>query len=486
MSVDYEKWDAVIGLEIHAQLNTQTKLFSPAPNQFSEQPNTNVHPIDLGLPGTLPLLNEAAVEKAVRLGVGLNATIHERSSFDRKSYFYPDNPRNFQITQFYQPILSKGVVQFTFEGKQHKVHIKEAHLEDDTGMLKHFGQFAGVDYNRSGSPLIEIVSMPEIHTPAIAVAYAQHIQLLLIYLDISTGNMEEGALRMDVNVSVRPKDSDVLRPKVEIKNMNSFHNMSTAITAEIERQIKAYSGTESTNYKQVIHAGTYRFDVAKKMTIVMREKENAEDYRYFPEPDLPPLVISSEYIKAIREGMPEMPEQRLARYVTELQIPSDLAQTLVNEKPLSDFFEAALAHTSHATLLVKWIAGELLGRLKVQNLSVNQIFPPKRLADLINLMGSGQITMRQGKTLLDRLVGEPSFDCVKEVQTNPQYEVVRDPLVLEPLIKKIVEENPQSIELYKSGRTKAKEFLIGQVMKQTSGKAHPEVVSVILQKYLNQ
>lgn len=285
------KWEAVIGLEIHVQLNTKSKLFSPAPNHFGDEPNVNITEICTGQPGSLPVLNEEAVRKAVQFGLAVGATITNFSTFDRKSYFYPDSPRNFQITQFEHPIIKGGSITAEVEGKTMTFEISHAHLEDDAGMLKHFSQFAGVDYNRAGVPLIEIVSQPCMHSAKEASSYAKAIKAIFQYLDASDCNMEEGSLRFDANVSVRHQGEKKLRDKVEIKNMNSFAFLELAIDSEIKRQIDLYTQNKD------IEPGTYRWDQERKKTILMRKKEMAADYRYFPEPDLVPIVLTDETIQ---------------------------------------------------------------------------------------------------------------------------------------------------------------------------------------------
>ena len=332
------KWETVIGLEIHAELNTKSKLFSNAPNRFGDEPNVNITEVCTGQPGALPMLNKEAVKKAVQLGCALNAKVAKFSKFDRKSYFYPDSPRNFQITQYDQPIVVGGSLVAEVEGVEMTFQINRVHLEDDAGMLKHFSNFAGVDYNRAGVPLVEIVSEPCIHTSKEAVAYATAMKAVLQYIDASDCNMEEGSLRVDANISVRPSGEKGLRNKIEIKNMNSFSNMELAIESEIKRQIREYTANPDKPHQEVIRQATYRWDPDKKETVLMRRKESADDYRYFPEPDLVPILLSDAYIDEIRAALPELPLQRERRYVKELGLAVDGAFVLVSDKPLADFF----------------------------------------------------------------------------------------------------------------------------------------------------
>ena len=309
----YEDWQPVIGLEIHAQLNTNSKLFSSAANHFGDEPNTNISTVCTGQPGALPVLNKKAVHKAVLFGCAVNSEISLSSQFDRKSYFYPDSPRNFQITQFYKPILIGGTIVADVGGSLKHFSINRSHLEDDAGTLKHFSTFTGVDYNRAGVALIEIVSDPCMHTPKEAVAYSMAIKAILEYLDVSDCNMDEGSFRIDCNISVRRKNEQILRTKIEIKNLNSFNNMEMALESEIRRQIREYTLHPQKDFYEVISQGTYRFDPEKKETILMREKEDADDYRYFPEPDLPPILLKEEEIQAIKANLPELPYQRYNR-----------------------------------------------------------------------------------------------------------------------------------------------------------------------------
>ena len=323
----FERFEPIIGLEIHAQLNTRTKLFGAEPHRFGDEPNTNIGFTDTAQPGALPVINEEAVKKAVRFGLAIKAEVSKCSKFDRKSYFYPDAPKGFQITQFDEPIISGGEVHA--DGKVFE--IDRAHLEDDAGMLRHFSNFAGVDFNRCGAPLIEIVSTPCMRSPKEASAYAMAVRSILEYIDASDCNMEEGSLRMDVNVSVREKGESGLRNKVEIKNMNSFGNMEIAIESEIRRQIRLYLAHPKEDPGKVIEQSTCRFDLETKETVVMRSKEGAADYRYFPEPDLPPLVLTDEFIEKIAKEMPELPYERLTRYKETLGLSEYSSLLLVND-----------------------------------------------------------------------------------------------------------------------------------------------------------
>ena len=480
-------WEAVIGLEIHAELNTRSKLFSVAPNHFGDEPNTNITEVCTGQPGSLPVLNKEAVRKAVQFGCAVNSKIAKFSKFDRKSYFYPDSPRNFQITQFDQPIVIGGTVIAEINGVEQSFTVNRVHLEDDAGMLKHFTNFAGVDYNRAGVPLIEIVSEPCIYSADEAVAYAMAIKAILQYIDASDCNMEEGSLRVDANISVRMKGETGLRNKIEIKNMNSFSNMDMAIESEIKRQIREYLNHPNIPYDQVIKQSTYRWDPEKKETILMRRKEHADDYRYFPEPDLVPIVLTDAYIDEIRNSLPEFPLQRERRYVSELGLSSHSAFVLTSDKPIADYFEEALKSCPNARGLCNWITVEFAGRLKESGKNLLTLgIPATQLAKLVNMIHKGTITGRIAKAVADEMVAHPEKDCELIVSENPDFSPVSDQSEIGTIIDKVLAENPQSIADFKAGKDKAFGFLVGQVMKQTRGKASPSVVNDLLNKRIGQ
>ncbi len=476
----YENFEPVIGLEIHTQLSTRTKLFSRTSYKFGNEPNTNIGVVDTGQPGALPVLNGEAVKKAVLFGLAINAKISRNSRFDRKSYFYPDCPRNFQITQFDEPIIVGGEV--TVDGKTYQ--IEKAHLEDDAGMLKHFSDFAGVDFNRAGVGLIEIVSTPCMRSPKEATAYATAIRAILQYIGTSDGNMEEGSLRIDVNVSVRPKGSTELRNKVEIKNMNSFSNMELAIEAEIRRQVKAYQAHPHMDLDKVVPQSTCRFENGK--IIVMRIKESAADYRYFPEPDLPPLVLSEEYIENIRSKLPELPQARYIRYTEKLGLSEYFSSLLVNDKRLSDYFETGLKNCKSAKALCNWVCVEFVGRFKDsgKHLAQSEILP-ERIAELVNLVEEKAITGRMAKEIADLMVEDPKKTPREIIDANPHFKPMDNTGEIEALVEQVLKENPDSIEKYHAGRDRAFNFLVGQVMKLSKGQAAPHIVQEILKKKLS-
>lgn len=475
------KWEIVIGLEIHAELNTKSKLFSVAPNRFGDEPNTNITDVCTGQPGSLPVLNKEAVRKAVQFGCAINAKVAKFSRFDRKSYFYPDSPRNFQITQFQEPIIIGGTVIAEVEGEEHSFAVNRVHLEDDAGMLKHFTNFAGVDYNRAGVPLIEIVSEPCMHSTKQAVAYAMATKAILQYIDASDCNMEEGSLRIDANVSVRLAGEKKLRNKSEIKNMNSFSNMELALESEIKRQIHEYSNHPHLHPDEVVKQATYRWDPEKKQTVLMRTKEYAEDYRYFPEPDLVPIVLTDEYIDGIRSALPELPLQRERRYVNDLGLAPDSAFLITSDKPLADYFEETLKTSTNARSVCNWILVEFAGRLKDtgKDLLTSGI-TSQQLGKLVNMIDKGVITGKIAKSVADDMLANPNKDCEEIVSENPDYRPVHDEGEIARLVDQVLLEHPQSIADFRAGKERAFGFLVGQVMKLSRGKASPQVVNDLL------
>jgi aspartyl-tRNA(Asn)/glutamyl-tRNA(Gln) amidotransferase subunit B len=479
-------WETVIGLEIHAELNTKSKLFSVAPNRFGDEPNTNITEVCTGQPGALPVLNKEAVKKAVQFGCAIDGDVKKFSKFDRKSYFYPDSPRNFQITQFDEPIIVGGKVIAEVEGVEQSFAVNRVHIEDDAGMLKHFPNFAGVDYNRAGVPLIEIVSEPCIHSAAEAVAYAMSVKAILEYIDASDCNMEEGSLRFDVNVSIRKKGEKILRNKIEIKNLNSFNYMALAIDSEIKRQIREYESNPDKDHKDVIAQATYRWDPEKNETVLMRRKESSDDYRYFPEPDLVPIILSDKYIEEIRKALPELPLQRERRYVNELSLHPHSAFILASDKKLSDYFEEGMTICKNARNLCNWLIVEFAGRLKDTGKTIIDVgIPPLHVAKLVNMIESGKVTGRIAKSIVDDMLAHPGKDPEQIVAENPDYTPMNDQGELEKIVDKVLAENEQSVVDLRAGKDKAFAYLVGQVMKHSRGKASPVIVNDLLKQKLN-
>lgn len=482
-------WQTVIGLEVHTQLNTQTKLFSPAPNRFGDEPNTNIHAICLGLPGTLPMLNKEAVRKAVILGCALDAEVCSHSQFDRKNYFYPDAPRNFQITQFYEPIIKGGYIEAKVEDKWMRFDIDRAHLEDDAGMLKHFSAFAGVDYNRAGAPLVEIVSKPCIHSAKEAAAYVNALKQILQHMNVSECNMEEGHLRIDVNVSVRKVTETGFRPKAEIKNMNSISNMELAINAEVARQIRLYEQNPQTPPDQLLSQSTYRWDPDRKEIILMRTKETAADYGYFPEPDLAPLVIDEDFIRTIRNQLPELPNDKLRRYQQQLKIAQATAELLVEDKKLCDYFEKALEtlqeSATHAQNLCNWMLVEFAGRFKDSSLTLlTSGIQPEHIAELVQMIEEGTITGKIAKSVCDDMLAQTGVSPRLIVDRNPNYRPVSDDATLIAITQEVIAQNPQALVDLRQGKQKAYGFLVGKLMAATKGQADPAAANRILKELL--
>lgn len=479
----YANWEPVIGLEIHVELNTKSKLFSPAANHFGDEPNSNISAVCTGQPGSLPVLNKEAVHKAVLFGCAVNAKIATYSHFDRKSYFYPDSPRNFQITQFEMPLIVGGEIIADVDGEPKTFPIKCAHLEDDAGMLKHFSLFAGVDYNRAGVPLVEIVSEPCIHSAKEAMAYAMAVKAILEYLDVSDCNMEEGSLRIDANISVRRKGEKGLRNKIEIKNMNSFTFLGMAVEAEVKRQIREYLAAPQKDPKEIIEQSTFRWDPDKKETVLMRKKESADDYRYFLEPDLPPLILEAEYISGIRKSLPELPYERERRYICDYELARDAAAILTGEKAAADYFEEGLKHCKNPKGLCNWIIVEFAGRFKESGKTLwTSGIEAKHVGVLVHLIESGVITGKIAKMVADEMVAKPGKDPAEIVKENPAFQPVSNVEELEAIIEEVLNANTSSVQDFLAGKSKAFAYLIGQVMKATQGKAPPPLVHELLKK----
>lgn len=480
-------WEPIIGLEIHTELNTKSKLFSADANHFGDEPNTNISEVSCAFPGSLPVVNKEVVKKAVQFGLAIGAHINLTSQFDRKSYFYPDCPRNYQITQYEFPIMTGGSVVAVVDGEEKEFQITRAHIEDDAGMLKHFTSFAGVDYNRAGVPLIEIVSEPCFRSAKEASAYAMAIKAILEYIDASDCNMEEGSLRIDVNVSVRKVGEPGFRNKIEIKNMNSFSNLELAIEHEIVRQITAYEANPTLDPKEIITQSTHRWDPDTGQTVLMRRKECADDYRYFPEPDLLPLVLTKEYVEEIGKTLPELPLQKEKRYVQSLGLAAHQAFFLASDKKLADYFEACLATCSNGKALANWLMVEFPGRLKENGLTLYQTkILPEHVAQLVTLIDKGDIHGKIAKSVADEMVLAPGTTPQAIIAKNPDFQPLNDRKAIEALVDTVLAENPDSIQAYLSGRDRAFAYLVGQVMKVTKGTASPQVVNELLKEKINQ
>jgi aspartyl-tRNA(Asn)/glutamyl-tRNA(Gln) amidotransferase subunit B len=478
------RWEPVIGLEVHLQLATKSKIFSGSPTAFGAQPNTQASAVDLAMPGMLPVLNEQAVCFAVKFGLGIGAQIGKRSVFDRKNYFYPDLPKGYQISQFEAPIVGKGSFEILLEdGSTRSIGITRAHLEEDAGKSLHedFHGQTGIDLNRAGTPLLEIVSEPEIRNAAEAVAYLKTLHSLVTYLGISDGNMAEGSMRCDVNISLRPAGSTVLGTRAEIKNVNSFRFVDKAIRHEIERQ------TDILESGGTVVQETRLYDAERDETRPMRSKEVANDYRYFPEPDLLPVVIDDAYIEAIRSTLPELPTEKRRRFLTQYSLSTYDADVLSDSRPLADYFEAVVADCGDAKIAANWVQVELLGQLNRDARTIEQCpVAAAELGALIRRILDNSISGKIAKQVFEAMwQGQGSADAIIEARGLRQ---VSDSGALETLVEEIIGANAVQVQQYLEAdepkRKKLLGFFVGQVMKLSKGQANPQLVNELLAKKL--
>jgi aspartyl-tRNA(Asn)/glutamyl-tRNA(Gln) amidotransferase subunit B len=472
-------YEVVIGFETHAQLSTQSKIFSRAPTAFGAEPNTQASPVDLALPGTLPVMNKGAVERAIEFGLAVNAHIAPRSIFARKNYFYPDLPKGYQISQYEIPVVQGGVVEFYLGDEKKSVRLVRAHLEEDAGKSLHedFVGQSGIDLNRAGTPLLEIVTEPDMRSSDEAVAYAKELHKIVTWIGICDGNMQEGSFRCDANVSVR-KPGAPLGTRREIKNLNSFKFMQQAIDYEIRWQI------EEIEDGRAIQQATVLFDPDTGETRAMRTKEDAADYRYFPDPDLPPLVIAPEWVERVRSEMAELPRVMAARFVKEYGLPEYDATTLTQSKSMAAYFEAAAKASGQAKLASNWIMGELSRRINAGEIAIDQApVGPSKLAALINRISDGTISNNAAKQVFDALWGGEGteVDAVIEAQGLKQ---MNDAGALERIIDEVIAANPDNVAQFKAGKDKAFNALVGQAMKASKGKANPAQVNEMLRSKL--
>ena len=474
-------WEVVIGLEIHAQLATQSKIFSGASTAYGAEPNTQACLVDLGYPGVLPVLNEEVVRMATKFGLAVNATVAPRSVFARKNYFYPDLPKGYQISQYELPIVEHGELFINdADGNAKRVGITRAHLEEDAGKSVHgIGDFSGIDLNRAGTPLLEIVSEPDIRSAKEAVAYMRKIHTIVRYLGICDGNMQEGSFRCDANVSVRPRGQDEFGTRTELKNLNSFRFVEKAINFEIERQIDVLE-----DGGEVVQE-TRLYDSDNDETRPMRSKEEANDYRYFPDPDLLPVEISAEYVEAVRESLPELPDAKQLRFVDEYGIRADDAAILTLSRSLADYFEAvADATQGEAQGVANFVIGDLSGALNRDGLDIEQSpVSATDLAQLIDRIKDSTISGKIAKEVFEAMwAGEGSADEIIEAKGLKQ---ITDASAIEAIVDKVIEANPGQVAEYKAGKDKLIGFFVGQVMKETGGKANPGQVNAILKDKLS-
>jgi len=477
-------YEAVIGLEVHAQLLTQTKIFCSCSTKFGAPPNTNTCPVCLGLPGALPVLNQEVVIMAIKAAIAFNCRINPISIFARKNYFYPDLPKGYQISQFDKPLAEYGHLDLVGNGQSKQIGIKRIHLEEDAGKSIHDGfpdsdQYSYIDLNRSGMPLIEIVSEPEIHSPSEAHHYLTRLKVILEYLEICDGNMEEGSLRCDANVSVRPVGSDILGTKTELKNLNSFRFLQKALEYEIARQIRILQETG------VITQETRLWSTAEQRTFPMRSKEESHDYRYFPEPDLPPLSIDNEWQTQIQGQMPELPEAKKQRFITEYALPEYDAAVLTTSRPLADFFEETVRESKNPKAASNWIMGDLLRDLKEFNIGIESSpVRPQALSELIGCISSKEISGKMAKDIFEIMFRERKTP--KQVIQEKGLKQITDPDEITKIIHAIISSNPKIYEQYKGGKKATFGFFVGQVMKASKGQANPRLVNELLKSTLDE
>jgi aspartyl-tRNA(Asn)/glutamyl-tRNA(Gln) amidotransferase subunit B len=474
-------FETIIGLEVHIQLNTATKLFCSCPTSFAAHQNSNTCPTCLALPGALPVVNKEAVIKAMRFGYAIDAEVNRRSIFNRKSYFYPDSPSAYQISQFDIPIVGKGHLTIDLEDETTKtIGITRAHLEADAGKNMHEGSISKVDLNRAGTPLLEIVSDPDIRSADEAVRYLKKLHAIVRYLDISDANMQEGSFRCDVNVSIRPKGQEAFGTRVEIKNMNSFRFIAQAIQYEVQRQIEAY---EDGVYDDEVWQETRLWDVDKGETRSMRGKEESADYRYFPDPDLRPVIVTEAMIEEARK-IPEMPDEKVTRYIGELGIKRYDALVITADKELAVYFEAMLAEGAPAKMAVTWLTSELLGRLNKAGLAIEASpVPAATLGQLIARIEDGTISGKGAKEALDHLMEHPE-SSVDEVIGELGLKQMSDDGAIVALIDEVLAANSDKVEEYRGGKEKLFGFFVGQVMKASRGTANPAKVNELLKAKL--
>ena len=484
-SSDQLPWEAVIGLETHVQLGTNSKIFTSASTAFGDDPNTHIDPVVCGLPGTLPVLNQKVLEYAVKAAMALNLQIAEHSKFDRKQYFYPDLPKNYQISQYDEPIAENGWIEVEVAEKGKETYLKtigieRLHMEEDAGKLVHAGsdRLAGsthslVDYNRAGVALAEIVSKPDLRTGREAAEYASEIRRIMRYLGVSDGNMQEGSLRCDVNISVRRGPDAPFGTKVEIKNMNSFSAIQKACDYEIQRQIKAYEAGEP------VVQETRLWDEAKQLTKSMRSKEGASDYRYFPDPDLGPIEVGAELREGWRSELPELPAAKRHRYAEELGLSIYDARVLTDERAMAEYFEAAVAAGADAKAVSNWVTGDIAAYVNANRLSIAELpLKPEQLAELVQLIEGGVISGKIAKDLLPELLAQGG--SAKAIVEAKGLGMISDPAAITAIVEGLLVAHPAEVEALRGGKTKLQGFFVGQLMKQTGGKADPKLANQIL------
>jgi len=476
------RWEVVIGLEIHTQLATKSKIFSGSSTAYGAEPNTQANLIDLGYPGVLPVLNAEVVRMAAKFGLAINARVAERSIFARKNYFYPDLPKGYQISQYELPIVEGGELHILDDaGNERRIGITRAHLEEDAGKSVHAGfeSSSGIDLNRAGTPLLEIVSEPELRSAKEAVAYMRKIHSIVRYLEISDGNMQEGSFRCDANVSVRPAGQEELGTRAEIKNLNSFRFVEKAINFEVERQIEIIE-----DGGEVVQE-TRLYDSDNDETRSMRSKEEANDYRYFPDPDLLPVVLDNEFIEAVRQTLPELPDAKKLRFVDQYELKEADAEILTVSRPLSDYFEAVVSKTdARSQVAANWVIGDLSALLNKEGIDIQDSrIAADALAGMLNRIADNTISGKIAKEVFDAMwAGEGSADDIIAAQGLQQ---ITDSSAIEAIVDAVIEANPGQVADYRAGKDKLLGFFVGQVMKETGGKANPGQVNQIIKQKLS-
>ncbi len=475
------KFEPVIGLEVHAQLKTRTKIFCGCSTQFGAAPNTHTCPVCLGMPGVLPVLNRSVVEFTLRMALATGCTVARESRFARKNYFYPDLPKGYQISQYEQPIAENGRIDIELNGGSHRIRIRRIHMEEDAGKLSHdpYRPVSLVDFNRTGVPLIEIVSEPDITSAAAAGAYLRKLRSIVRYLEICDGNLEEGSFRCDANVSIRPPGSPSLGTRTELKNLNSFRFVEKAIEYEIQRQ------TETLLDGGTIVQETRLFDQATGQTVSMRGKEEAHDYRYFPDPDLLPLMIDSEWIDSVRRNLPELPDARRNRFIEQYGLPAYDAGILTSDRELADYFEECLKTFPRPKPASNWIMGSLLGLLNARGIGIDRspVSAPA-LAELLGLIEQGAISGKIAKTVFDEMAA--SGKSAPTVVAEKGLAQISDTSALEKVVQEVLDRNPKEVEGFRGGKTKLIGFFVGEVMKATRGQANPKIVNQVLKTFLEK
>lgn len=476
------EYEPVIGLEVHAQLLTRSKIFCGCSTTFGEEPNTQTCPVCTGQPGSLPVLNRKAVEFAIKIGLATHCRIAPYSVFARKNYFYPDLPKGYQISMYEFPLAEDGFIEITLQGMKKRIGIIRIHMEEDAGKLKHgetpeTARFSYVDFNRTGVPLVEIVSGPDIRSPQEAAEYLRRLRAILQYLEVCTGDMEKGTFRCDANVSVRPRGETQFGTRTELKNMNSFRHVEKALEYEIKRQIRVLEEGEA------IIQETRLWDASQNITVSMRGKEEAHDYRYFPDPDLVPLKVGEDWIEEIRQSLPELPDRKKERFIQEYRLPEYDAEILTSTKAMANYFEACVRLFPDAKTVSNWMMGDLLRELKKDDREVDQCpVTPQHLAGMLSMMKDGTISGKLAKDVFEEMYR--TGDLPEKIVKEKGWIQILDTGEIEGAIERVMTANPKLIEDYQRGKEKVFGFLVGEVMKQTKGKANPKLVNELLRKKL--